>query len=619
MPRECRFISMRERVWSPPRLKQDAQPRTRVMKTPLAHFRAAALIRRAGPLFLFAAALGAQTIGQPPVEACKPGDFTVIGYPDEFGPRQTPSFDVRVDRRFENSFLTTEDIWVPVINGAVEKWNNIGGSKWRFNNIGLTSDDADPNDNRVTISACGGLFSCPESGPPAPPRGPGGDVLEFFPVFQTTLAVTLIFEDFSPGRAIRNSDIFFNPVIPFEVNPSSGQIDFETVLIHELGHALGLDHNDNCTSEPTVMESLVDLNERKRDLREPELEGVRFLYPADDRSSIRIKEDERRLEFQAKTGAFPPFGQDVTIYGLRFRKWTATANQPWVTIEPPTGRFNSLDSMEILVNHAGLAPGDYEATVSLTDEKHPGPAATVTVALTVSDDDPADNSPLLTTSGIVNAANPLSNKLAPGSLITLYGQNFATETMEASGFPLPTRLGGTDVIINGAKAPLLYVSPGQINAIVPSDTYAGRSGAIVRNSNGQNRGTPFDMLSAAPEIFLLGERRAIALNQDGSLNGPDNPAAPGDVVTVFFTGQGPTDPHVPSGRPAPADRLARVALESRVIVAGADAEVSYLGLTPGFAGLAQANVTVPDGLFGDLPVRIEIGGQRSDPGFVSVR
>jgi uncharacterized protein (TIGR03437 family) len=180
-------------------------------------------------------------------------------------------------------------------------------------------------------------------------------------------------------------------------------------------------------------------------------------------------------------------------------------------------------------------------------------------------------------------------------------------------------MGDTDVIINGSKAPLLYVSPGQINAVVPSDTYAGRSGVIVRSSSGQNRGTAFDMLAAAPEIFLLGERQAIALNQDGSLNGPDNPAAPGDIVTVFFTGQGPTDPYVPSGRPAPSDRLARVALESRVIVAGKDAEVAYLGLTPGFAGLAQANVEVPEGVFGDLPVRIEIGGQMSEAAFITVR
>ncbi len=591
------------------------------MKTTLALFRAAALIRRVSPWLLLTASVGAQSVGQPPVEACKPGDFTVIGFPDEFGPRQTPSFDILIDDRFQNNFLTKEDIWIPVINGAVEKWNNISGSKWRYINAGLTSAPADPNDNRVTISACGGLFSCPDQGPPDPPRGPGGDVLDFFPVFQSVVAVALIYEDFTPGRAIRNSDIFFNPVIPFAVDPDGGQVDFETVLLHELGHALGLDHNDNCTSRATVMEAVVGLNDRKRNLSSEEHEGVRFLYPADDRPSIRLKENERRLEFRAQVGQYPPFGQDVSIYGLRFRRWTAAANQPWVRIEPPNGRFHSLDEIEIGVDHAGLAPGNYQATVSLSDERHPGPSATLTVALTVSASPPGEDMlPLLTSQGVVNAANPLSNRLSPGSLISLYGQNLSSATVQAEGFPLPTRLAGSEVIINGARAPLLYVSPGQINAIVPSETYAGRGAAIVRNGLGQNRGTPFDLVDAAPEIFLQADgRRAIAINPDGALNSPNNPAAPGQVVTIYFTGQGPTTPHVPSGRPAPSDELARVALESRVIVAGREANVPYLGLTPGFAGLAQANVEIPQGVFGELPVRIEIGGRVSEPGFVTVR
>ncbi|MBX3630857.1 MAG: matrixin family metalloprotease, partial [Nitrosomonas sp.] len=562
---------------------------------------------------------GAQSSGQPPFEACKPGDFTVLGYPDEFGPRATPSFDVLIDKRFDGQFLTQQKIWLPVIVDAISKWNGVSGSKWRFNNLGMTDKEADPNDNRVTIAACGGLFACPEQGPPSPPRGPGGDILEFFPVFQTTVAVTLIYEDFSPGRAIRNSDIFFNPAIPFAVDPSPGQIDFETVLLHELGHSLGLDHNDNCVAGKTVMESLVGLNERKRALSSSELEGVRFLYPADTAASVRVKESERRVELKAVAGQYPPFPVDVSLYGLRFRRWNATASQPWVTLEPPTGRFHAAESIQIGVNHAGLPVGAHQATVSISDDKHAGPPATVTVALTVSEAGVRGDAPLLTSAGIVSAANPTSRRVAPGSLVTLYGQSFATETLAAEGFPLPTRLGSTEVIINGSKAPLLYVSPTQINALAPAETYAGRSGVIVRNSFGQNHGTAFDMTTAAPELFLLDARRAIALNQNGRLNGPNDPAAGGEVVTLYFTGQGATTPHVPSGHAAPSEPLARVAGAHRVLVAGREAKVHYLGLAPGFAGLAQANVEMPDGIFGELPVRIEIDGQLGEPGFVTVR
>ena len=198
------------------------------MTTTLVLARHSALI-----LTLIAAALplAAQTPGQPPFEACKPGDFTVIGYPDEFGPKAGATFDVFIDDDFQGAFLTQQRIWLPSIFSSIEKWNNIPGATWRFNNRGITEDDFSLVDDQLTISACGGLFKCPDGSPPLPPGGPGGDVVDFFP--QATLAVALITEDNSRGKAIKNSDIFFNPQIPFDVDPGDGQIDFETVMIHE--------------------------------------------------------------------------------------------------------------------------------------------------------------------------------------------------------------------------------------------------------------------------------------------------------------------------------------------------------------------------------------------------
>ena len=76
--------------------------------------------------------LWAQTEGQPPVEACKPGDFTVVGYPDEFGPKADSNFRVLIDDKFDGQFLTSENIWVPVIEQTIKKWNGISGSTWRF-------------------------------------------------------------------------------------------------------------------------------------------------------------------------------------------------------------------------------------------------------------------------------------------------------------------------------------------------------------------------------------------------------------------------------------------------------------------------------------------------------
>ena len=100
--------------------------------------------------------------------------------------------------------------------------------------------------------------------------------------------MTLIFSDLSVERSIADSDIFFNPEAPFQTSPNGTQVDFETVLLHELGHALGLDHNDNCVVGPTVMESVVSLGVRKRDLFAAETEGVKFLYPDGSSPAIRI-------------------------------------------------------------------------------------------------------------------------------------------------------------------------------------------------------------------------------------------------------------------------------------------------------------------------------------------
>ena len=210
-------------------------------------------------------------------------------------------------------------------------------------------------------------------------------------------------------------------------------------------------------------------------------------------------------------------------------------------------------------------------------------------------------------------------RVAPGSLATIFGSNLAGSTTRAAEFPLPTKLGGSVVVINNVAAPLVYVSPGQINFQVPSNLTAGTASLYVAIGGSTSAKVSFTVTGAAPAIFN-NNGQAAAQNNDAShsANTPDNPAASGSVVTVYLTGQGAVDNPVSDGTAAPASPLSKAKASSSATIGGANATVEFLGLTPGFAGLAQANLKVPDLPDGDYPAVITVGGRTTASAVISV-
>ena len=560
-------------------------------------------------LLLQAELLLGQTAGQPPVEACKPGNFTVIGYPGEFGPKRDKRFRVRIDDRFDGEFLTPEPIWVPAIQQGVQTFNGIGGANLSLANEGLTDEVASGTDGITTISTCGGgMFACPSE--PLPATFPAGGAI----------AVTLVTSFGGVDRAIFDADIFFNPAMPLSTSPADNQIDFESVLAHELGHAVGLGHNDNCVVGPTVMESSIGSGQVRRSLQSPEMEGVQFLYTSDSSAAVRLFDRDRSLRFDAVAGKASPPGQTVSIYGRGGGRWLATApsSASWVVPSPPSGRFPGDGQLSIGVNSSNLAAGEYSTAISVNIEGHAGPAAKVNVTLHVAEGAPVEQRPSLTRAGIVSAANVTSSDLAPGGLFTLYGEFLSVATAEATASPLPTRLGGTEVLINGVRAPLLYASPQQLNGQVPAELAPGSAGIVVRNALGQTTPISVTLRAAAPEFFLL-EGQALALNPDSTINSPGNPAPRGSFISAFLTGQGPVTPPVSSGRAAPLVPLSRVIAVSSAKIGGQPANLLYFGLAPGFVGLAQANIEIPAGVTGTVPLEITIGGTAQTSAMISVQ
>jgi uncharacterized protein (TIGR03437 family) len=141
-----------------------------------------------------------------------------------------------------------------------------------------------------------------------------------------------------------------------------------------------------------------------------------------------------------------------------------------------------------------------------------------------------------------------------------------------------------------------------------------------RTAAGDSAAETITIAPAAPGIFLRDGRRAIAQNQDFRLNDPATPEARGRVLTVYLTGQGPLDGALAAGEAAPTTTLLRALATPEATVGGRPARVLFLGLSPGFVGLAQANIEIPaDAPTGPaVELTLSLNGQPANPATISI-
>jgi uncharacterized protein (TIGR03437 family) len=228
--------------------------------------------------------------------------------------------------------------------------------------------------------------------------------------------------------------------------------------------------------------------------------------------------------------------------------------------------------------------------------------------------------------GILNSASyaPITNSIAPGELITIFGSNLSGATLTAQSLPFPTTLGGVRVLINDRPAPVYAVSPGQISAIVPYATVESIARVQVNNNGTNSNSVTLFVSDCAPGVFAVppvGTGFGAILHADYSLVTPGNPARPGETVQLFLTGLGETTPAVGEGAPGPsAEPFARVNNQFDVYVAGRKVATPYIGLAPGLAGLYQINLTLPADLSsGDHSVSINGPGCVTEQTLIPVR
>ena len=207
---------------------------------------------------------------------------------------------------------------------------------------------------------------------------------------------------------------------------------------------------------------------------------------------------------------------------------------------------------------------------------------------------------------VVNAASFQNAPVAPGELITVFGLGFsAAEPVLGSVQPngqYPTVLGDVRVLFDGHPAPLLYVSSGQLNLVVPYSA-AGKTTTIMRviSSNGQFPDVTLAVGDVAPALFsqdTSGTGQGAILNQaDGSANSPQNPAARGANIIVYATGTGVTIPRSYDGTLASRTDPPKVALPVSVTIGGVPAQVISQTAAPGvISGVAEITARVPAGV-----------------------
>ncbi len=145
--------------------------------------------------------------------------------------------------------------------------------------------------------------------------------------------------------------------------------------------------------------------------------------------------------------------------------------------------------------------------------------------------------PAITT--VAHAASYSQDAVAPGEMVAIFGSSLgplvpAGLQLDNSG-SVATTLAGTQVLFDGIASPMVFAGDGQVNAIVPFGVASNTTQVQVQYQGLASAPFPMSVAPAVIGIFSAdasGVGQAVMLNQDGSLNSPTNPAAPGSVDTL---------------------------------------------------------------------------------------
>lgn len=223
----------------------------------------------------------------------------------------------------------------------------------------------------------------------------------------------------------------------------------------------------------------------------------------------------------------------------------------------------------------------------------------------------AEEQPLTTARGAVNAVSLQSapSVVAQGGILTVFGEQLAAAHTTPEGAPLPVALEdpAVEVLINGVAAPIFFVSPTQVNVLIPWEVEPGWADVVVRRGGLNSSPMPVLISEASPNLFTY-EGSSALITQTGGDNpdapqlgvdgpapassvGPANGGEQGQTITVFAAGLGQTDPAVASG--ALGGGATPVA-DQRAYLGGLPVAVSSVALSPDMVGVYKLEFEVPE-------------------------
>ncbi len=317
---------------------------------------------------------------------------------------------------------------------------------------------------------------------------------------------------------------------------------------------------------------------------------------------------KQQISFLAATGQRPDWNLEVT---------TSTGGT-WLEVTPLSGSGSA--TVEVNFRSAALPAGSYAGVITLVN-RTANTRTPIAVALTIT---PATSTGgQLTSAGILSAASFQGGGVSPGLIVTIFGQRIGPDQLVSAqagaDLKFPTTVGETRVLFNNAPSPLIYVSTGQVSAIVPYSV-AGRPTAelVIEYRGGKSNPVSIPVVVAKPGLFTAnasGSGPGAIQNQDSSVNRASNPAARGSIIVLYATGEGATDPDGVDGQVA-ASVFPKPKQPVVVRIGGVNAEILYAGAAPSLvAGVMQINVRVPaNAPDGAVPIQILVGNAESPAG-----